>query len=124
MHITATSTAALELEGVTFRRQDKEILHGISFTVERGEHWVMLGPNGAGKSTILAFCGAVTFPTSGTVRVLGNQLGRVELQALRWHHRARQPAPPPPVAANHHRHRAHRHHRNDRNSYALAPHSR
>ncbi len=43
----------------------------------------MLGPNGAGKSTLLGFCGAVTHPTSGTVHVLGEQLGRVELQALR-----------------------------------------
>src|ERR1700691_3040465 len=43
----------------------------------------MLGPNGAGKSTILGFCGAVTHPTSGTVHVLGQQLGRVELHALR-----------------------------------------
>ena len=43
----------------------------------------MLGPNGAGKSTILGFCGAVTHPSSGTVHVLGSQLGRVELQALR-----------------------------------------
>jgi iron complex transport system ATP-binding protein len=43
----------------------------------------MLGPNGAGKSTILGFCGAVTHPTSGTVHILGEQLGHVELQALR-----------------------------------------
>jgi iron complex transport system ATP-binding protein len=73
----------LELAEVTFRRQGKQILHGVSFTVRRGEHWALLGPNGAGKSTILGFCGAVTHPTTGTVRVLGEQLGRVELQALR-----------------------------------------
>ncbi|GAA0725177.1 ATP-binding cassette domain-containing protein [Dactylosporangium roseum] len=73
----------LELQDVTFRRGDKEILHGISFAVGAGEHWALLGPNGAGKSTVLGFCGAVTHPTSGTVRVLGEQLGRVELQALR-----------------------------------------
>jgi iron complex transport system ATP-binding protein len=73
----------LELADVTFRRQGKQILHGVSFTVRRGEHWALLGPNGAGKSTILGFCGAVTHPTTGTVRVLGEQLGRVELQALR-----------------------------------------
>lgn len=77
------AAAVLEVKDVTFRRGDKEILHGISFTVRRGEHWVMLGPNGAGKSTVLGFCGAVTHPTSGTVHVLGEQLGRVELQALR-----------------------------------------
>lgn len=76
-------TAVLELADVTFRRDDKQILHGVSFTVRRGEHWALLGPNGAGKSTILGFCGAVTHPTTGTVRVLGRQLGRVELQVLR-----------------------------------------
>src|ERR1700750_231212 len=73
----------LELTDVTWRRDGSEIIHGVSFTVRAGEHWAMLGPNGAGKSTLLGFCGAVTFPTSGTVRVLGEQLGRVELQALR-----------------------------------------
>ncbi|HEX4830378.1 MAG TPA: ATP-binding cassette domain-containing protein [Trebonia sp.] len=75
--------AVLELDGVTYRRESKEILHGISFTVRAGEHWALLGPNGAGKSTVLGFCGAVTHPTSGTVRVLGEQLGRVELARLR-----------------------------------------
>lgn len=75
--------AVLELSEVTYRRERKEILHGISFTVREGEHWALLGPNGAGKSTLLGFCGAVTHPTSGTVRVLGEQLGHVELARLR-----------------------------------------
>lgn len=73
----------LELLDVTYRRDGSEIIHGVSFTVRAGEHWAMIGPNGAGKSTLLGFCGAVTHPTSGIVRVLGEQLGRVELQALR-----------------------------------------
>jgi iron complex transport system ATP-binding protein len=73
----------VELEDVTFRREGKEILHGIDLTVREGEHWALLGPNGAGKSTILGFCGARAHPSTGTVRVLGAQLGRVELQALR-----------------------------------------
>jgi iron complex transport system ATP-binding protein len=75
--------AVLELQDVTYRRDGNEIIRGVSFTVRAGEHWAMLGPNGAGKSTLLGFCGAVTHPSSGTVRVLGEQLGRVELQALR-----------------------------------------
>ncbi|MFD2762640.1 ABC transporter ATP-binding protein [Micromonospora eburnea] len=79
----AGSEPVLELSDVTFRRADKEILRGITFTVRAGEHWALLGPNGAGKSTILGLCGAVNHPTSGTVRVLGERLGRVELQALR-----------------------------------------
>ncbi|NUO61312.1 MAG: ATP-binding cassette domain-containing protein [Hamadaea sp.] len=76
-------STVLSLHDVTFRRDGKQILHGITLGVGRGEHWALLGPNGAGKSTVLGFCGAVTHPTSGTVHVLGEQLGRVELQALR-----------------------------------------
>ncbi|MFE7797370.1 ABC transporter ATP-binding protein [Nocardia sp. NPDC057440] len=78
-----TPTPVLELADVTFRREGKQIIDGISLTVHAGEHWALLGPNGAGKSTLLGFCGAVTFPTSGTVRVLGEQLGRVDLARLR-----------------------------------------
>src|ERR1700731_570527 len=73
----------VELQDVTYRRDGSEIIRGVSFTVRAGEHWAMLGPNGAGKSTLLGFCGAVPPRTSGTVHVLGRQLGRVELQALR-----------------------------------------
>ncbi|MCT7371070.1 ABC transporter ATP-binding protein [Mycolicibacterium llatzerense] len=76
-------TPVLELDNVTFRREGKQIIDGISLTVQEGEHWALLGPNGAGKSTLLGFCGAVTFPTSGTVRVLGAQMGRTDLAPLR-----------------------------------------
>ncbi len=79
----ASPVPVLELADVTWRRDGQEIIRGVSFTVHAGERWALLGPNGAGKSTVLGFCGAVTHPTTGTVRVLGEQLGRVELQALR-----------------------------------------
>ncbi|MBI3692631.1 MAG: ATP-binding cassette domain-containing protein [Mycolicibacterium aromaticivorans] len=73
----------LRLSDVTFRRNGKQIIDGISLTVQRGEHWALLGPNGAGKSTLLGFCAAETFPTTGTVTVLGRQMGRTDLAALR-----------------------------------------
>jgi iron complex transport system ATP-binding protein len=76
-------TTVLELADVTFRRDGKQIIDGISLTVNAGEHWALLGPNGAGKSTLLGFCAAVTFPSSGTVHVLGEQMGRVDLARLR-----------------------------------------
>jgi iron complex transport system ATP-binding protein len=76
-------TPVLELANVTFRRDGKQIIDGISLTVQQGEHWALLGPNGAGKSTLLGFCAAVTFPSSGTVRILGEQMGRVDLSKLR-----------------------------------------
>ncbi len=80
--VHAPSTV-LDLRDVTFRRADKSILRGVSFSVDRGEHWALLGPNGAGKSTVLGLCGAVIHPSTGTVSVLGSRLGRVPLEQLR-----------------------------------------
>jgi iron complex transport system ATP-binding protein len=82
-HAQHKAQPVLQLTDVTFRRDKTQILHGITMTVRAGEHWALLGPNGAGKSTILGFCGAVTHPTTGTVYVLGHQLGRVDMQELR-----------------------------------------
>lgn len=59
------------------------LLHDVTWTAGMGEHWVILGPNGAGKTTLLNLAGAVTHPSSGTVEVLGKQLGRVDMRELR-----------------------------------------
>ena len=48
-----------------------------------GERWVVIGPNGAGKSTLLAVAAMNLFPTTGRVRVLGAELGRVDVRTLR-----------------------------------------
>lgn len=59
------------------------VLHSLDLTIGAGEHWALLGPNGAGKSTLLALAGAQRHPSAGLVEVLGSQLGRVDLRALR-----------------------------------------
>ncbi len=59
------------------------ILEDVTFDVGVGQHWAMIGPNGAGKTTIMNLLAATTFPTTGTVHVLGDQLGRVDLRDLR-----------------------------------------
>lgn len=79
------ASEVLRLDGVDFVRDARRILTGIDFTVRAGEHWALIGPNGAGKSTILSLCGAEKHPTRGTVHVLGERLGRVEIRRLREH---------------------------------------
>jgi iron complex transport system ATP-binding protein len=58
-------------------------LAGIDWTVEPGEHWVLLGPNGAGKTTLLNLAAAFSHPSDGTVEVLGETLGEVDMRTLR-----------------------------------------
>ncbi|MER8184345.1 ATP-binding cassette domain-containing protein [Kitasatospora sp. NPDC094015] len=73
----------LRAERVDVVRDGRYLLRGVSMAVLPGEHWAVLGANGAGKTTLLALLGAVSHPTRGEVRVLGRQLGRVDLRELR-----------------------------------------
>ncbi len=49
-------------------------LDGVSFNVRRGEMVGVMGPSGCGKSTLLNIVGALDKPTSGTVRMAGQDL--------------------------------------------------
>jgi iron complex transport system ATP-binding protein len=71
------------MSGVTVRRGANTLLRDIDWTVELDERWVVLGPNGAGKTTLLRLAAAELHPTAGTVHVLGEQLGRVNVFELR-----------------------------------------
>ncbi|MDM4763317.1 ATP-binding cassette domain-containing protein [Galbitalea sp. SE-J8] len=75
----------LRLSDVSLVRQGRPLLDEVDWTVEAGERWALIGANGAGKSTLLSLAGAVTHPSSGTVEILGERLGRVDIRAVREH---------------------------------------
>ena len=77
------SAAVLELSGVDVVRGGSHLLRGVSWTVQEGERWAVLGPNGAGKTTLFDLLGARSHPTAGTVHVLGERLGAVDVFELR-----------------------------------------
>ncbi|MEN3585007.1 MULTISPECIES: ABC transporter ATP-binding protein [unclassified Streptomyces] len=66
----------LELQDVSVVREGRALVDRISWSVKEGERWVVLGPNGAGKTTLLNVASSYVFPTTGTVTVLGETLGR------------------------------------------------
>ncbi len=73
----------LSLDHVTVRRGAKTILSDVSWEVDDSQRWVVLGPNGAGKTTVVQLASARMYPTTGTVRVLGERLGAVDISELR-----------------------------------------
>ena len=73
----------IEIRGVGRIEGDRAILSGIDWTVRAGEHWIVLGQNGCGKSTLLRIASLYLHPSDGTVRVLGEELGRTDVRKLR-----------------------------------------
>ena len=55
----------------------REILHGISFDVQRGETLVILGGSGSGKSTLLRTLVGLEKPSSGEVRIRGKNFAAI-----------------------------------------------
>jgi len=73
----------LEIENLSVRRGGKTILGPLNWQVLEGQRWVVLGPNGAGKTTLLQVCSSLIHPTSGSIKILGEQLGKVDVFELR-----------------------------------------
>lgn len=64
----------IEFDKVVFSYGHTEVLHEISFQINKGEVIGLLGPNGAGKSTSLKIIAGILSADSGIVRVEGFRL--------------------------------------------------
>ncbi len=58
----------------TYKNAKKETLHGLSFTIPKGQFIGILGPNGAGKTTMINCVTGVTSLTSGTISIFGRDV--------------------------------------------------
>jgi putative ABC transport system ATP-binding protein len=52
-------------------------LDGLDLTIDEGDFVAIMGPSGSGKSTVLNLVGGLDQPTSGTVRVAGQELASI-----------------------------------------------
>ena len=77
-----------QLTDVTLRRGGgpsgpATLLDRVSLRIDDGDRWVIVGPNGAGKTTLLTLLAAQIHPSTGTVSLLGETMGRVDVFDLR-----------------------------------------
>ena len=85
----ATSKAIIEvrdLRKVYVRdRQELTVLDGISLDVPEGAFEALMGPSGSGKTTLLNLIAGIDSPTSGSIRVAGEDIAQLgETARARW----------------------------------------
>lgn len=66
----------MDIEGLSKKYGDTEVVHGISFCVEEGSLFAFLGPNGAGKSTTISILSTQITKNAGRCIIAGYELGR------------------------------------------------
>ncbi len=75
--------AAFVLAGVQLVEQGSVVVRDLDWTARADERWVVLGPNGSGKTSILRLLSFLRAPSRGTVTVLGDTYGSVDVRRAR-----------------------------------------
>ena len=78
----AESSFLAELRNVTFSYGDRVILRDVTLAVPRGKVTALMGASGGGKTTVLRLIGGQHKAQSGQVLVNGQDVGRMDVQAL------------------------------------------
>ena len=66
---------AVRLSGVTKRFDDVVAVDDVSLDIHEGEFFSLLGPSGCGKTTTLRMIAGLEFPTEGSLRIHGEEMG-------------------------------------------------
>lgn len=72
----------LVVEKLNKKLGKKQIIHDLSFSLERGKIYGFLGPNGSGKTTTIRMIVSLIKPDSGEVFIEGNSISKNREQAL------------------------------------------
>lgn len=67
----------LSIDGITKSYGELTALHPLSVDIAQGSYVVLLGPSGSGKTTLLSILGGFVPPTSGSLRVAGQDITRM-----------------------------------------------
>jgi len=72
----------IEVKDLVSGYGDRLVLHGVSLAVAPAEIHVVLGPSGCGKSTLLKHLVGLLEPTSGSIRLFGDEIVGLDEDAL------------------------------------------
>lgn len=63
--------AAIEIKGLGYSYGNSVVLKDLSFSVPKGEFFVIIGPNGSGKTTLMKVISGIMRPQNGQLEIFG-----------------------------------------------------
>ncbi|BAQ47510.1 MULTISPECIES: ABC transporter ATP-binding protein [Methylobacterium] len=68
----------LDVSGLSAGYGQIEVLHGLTFTVPKGQVVTLIGSNGAGKTTTMRALSGMIKPRAGSIKLNGREIGGLE----------------------------------------------
>jgi phospholipid/cholesterol/gamma-HCH transport system ATP-binding protein len=79
---TKSGKAVIEIKDLYKSFGDNHVLNGFNMTLLEGENLVVMGKSGSGKSVMVKCLVGLVKPDSGTVKVLGKEIDKLDQQTL------------------------------------------
>tara|TARA_R110001599_G_scaffold64023_4_gene179363 strand:+ start:40427 stop:41269 length:843 start_codon:yes stop_codon:yes gene_type:complete len=75
--------AIIQIEGLRTQFDDVVVHENLNLSINRGEVVSLVGGSGSGKTVLLRQMLGLTHPTSGSVRIFGEDIGKIDMSELR-----------------------------------------
>ena len=62
---------AIKITNLSHSFGKRKVLRNLSFSVEKGDFFIIIGPNGSGKTTLMKLMAGILRPQSGQIEILG-----------------------------------------------------
>jgi len=73
---------AIQVKNLTHAYGDLPVLRNITFSVQKGDFYIIIGPNGSGKTTLMKFLARILKSPGGHLEILGLPLDQYTRKAL------------------------------------------
>lgn len=81
--MTETPPHLVEMRDVSLVRDARALVQGVNWSIGAAQRWVVMGANGCGKTTLCRIAALQLHPSSGSLRVFGEQLGSFDVRQQR-----------------------------------------
>ncbi|MCG2759539.1 MAG: ABC transporter ATP-binding protein, partial [Desulfobacteraceae bacterium] len=67
-------STAIDIKNLSYSYGNGPVLKDISFSIQKGDFFIIIGPNGSGKTTLLKTISGIIKPQRGQLEILGQSI--------------------------------------------------